>query len=362
MTEQPADLPAGRGKRFVERLYRLRIVGFGLGFLCIASVLLGQQRGIVLWSLAVFHGFIWPHVARRAALACEVPYRGERLNLMADSLFGGFWIVAMQFNVLPGVLILVMLSMDNIAAGGVRLFIRGIGAHAAGIAVGVLVMGVKFAPMSTMTTIIACLPLLIIYPIAFGWAMYQVSQKLAARTREFEHLSRTDGLTKLWNRRHWEGQLAVEFERCRANGYASCLLLIDLDHFKRINDTLGHPAGNAVLIAFADLLRRHFRAGDSIGRYGGEEFGVVLPGATLRETQAIVRELLMRVREQAHEPGASCPCTISAGIAQLTCDMPDYHRWLLEADRSLYQAKAQGRDRIVVAGTAAPVAAADART
>ncbi|MFC0401490.1 diguanylate cyclase [Paraburkholderia rhizosphaerae] len=360
-TDRPADLPAGSGKRFVERLYRLRIVGFGLGFLCVASVLLGQQRGIALWALAVFHGFIWPHVARRAALACVVPYRGERLNLMVDSLFGGFWIVVMQFNVLPSVVILVMLSMDNVAAGGVRLFVRGIGAHAAGIALGVLVMGVTFTPMSTMTTIVACLPLLIIYPIALGWAMYRISQKLAARTREFEHLSRTDGLTRLWNRRHWEGQLAREFDRCRANGYASCLLLIDLDHFKRINDTLGHPAGDAVLIAFADLLRRHFRSGDSIGRYGGEEFGVVLPGATLRETQAVATELLLRVREQAHEPGASCPCTVSAGIAQLTPDMPDYHRWLLEADRSLYQAKAQGRDRIVVAASTTSVPAAGAK-
>jgi diguanylate cyclase len=353
-TDQPADPATGRGKRFVERTYRLRIVGLSLGFLCVASVFLGHQRGIALWSLAVFHGFIWAHVARRAALACVVPYRGELLNLMIDSLFGGFWIVAMQFNVLPSVLILVMLSMDNIAAGGPRLFVRGVAAHVAGVALGALVLGITFTPMSTMATIVACLPLLTIYPVSLGWSMYQLSQKLAARTSDLEHLSRTDGLTKLWNRRHWEGQLSLEFERCRANGYASCLLLIDLDHFKRVNDTLGHPAGDAVLAAFADLLRGHFRAGDSIGRYGGEEFGVVLPGATLRETQAITRALLVRVREQAREPDASCPCTISAGIAQLMPDMPDYHTWLLEADRSLYQAKAQGRDRIIVAGAAAP--------
>jgi diguanylate cyclase len=110
-----------------------------------------------------------------------------------------------------------------------------------------------------------------------------------------------------------------------------------------------------VLVAFADMLRRHFRAGDSIGRYGGEEFGVVLPGATLRETQAIASDLLVQVRQQAQRAGAPCPCTISAGIAQLMPDMPDYHRWLIEADRSLYQAKAQGRDRIVVAGADAAV-------
>ncbi|MBP0592019.1 diguanylate cyclase [Paraburkholderia sp. LEh10] len=343
---------AGQGKRFVERIYRLRIAGLGLGFFCVASVFAQQHRGYMLWSLLVLHGFIWPHIARRAALACEVPYRGERLNLMIDALLGGFWVVAMQFNVLPSVLILAMLSMNNIAAGGLRLFARGVIAHWLGFLSGLVTLGPGFSPMSQMPTILACLPFLIIYPLALGLTSYRLSLKLAQRTRELEHLSRTDGLTRLWNRRHWEGLLAQEFERCRENRYASCLLLIDLDHFKRINDTLGHPAGDAVLQAFADLLRRHFRTGDSIGRYGGEEFGVVLPGATLREAHTIAKVLVQRVREKTREAAAECPCTISVGIAQLTDSVPDYHTWLQEADRSLYQAKATGRDRIVVGGLA----------
>jgi len=341
---------AGQGKRFVERIYRLRIAGLALGFFCVASVFLQQHRGYVLWALLLFHGFVWPHVARRAALACEVPYRGERLNLMADAMFGGFWVVAMQFNVLPSVLILAMLSMDNIAAGGLKLFTRGLIAHLFGALIGLATLGFVFSPMSKMPTLLACLPFLIVYPLALGFSSYRLSLKLAERTRELEHLSRTDGLTRLWNRRHWEGLLSDEFERCRANRYASCLVLIDLDHFKRVNDTMGHPAGDAALQAFADLLRSHFRSGDSIGRYGGEEFGVVLPGATLREAHSVAKALVQQVRERVKERATECPCTISVGIAQLTDDLPDYHTWLQEADRSLYQAKATGRDRIVVGG------------
>src|ERR1700754_4278396 len=98
-SESETDRTAGKGKRFVERIYRLRLVGFGLGFFCVGSVFIGQQRGIALWGFALFNAFIWPHVARRAALACVVPYRGERLNLMLDALSGGFWIVAVAFNV-----------------------------------------------------------------------------------------------------------------------------------------------------------------------------------------------------------------------------------------------------------------------
>jgi diguanylate cyclase len=85
----------------------------------------------------------------------------------------------------------------------------------------------------------------------------------------------------------------------------------------------------------------------------------VLPGATLREAHAVAKVLMQRVREKVKEQAAECPCTISVGIAQLADDLPDYHTWLQEADRSLYQAKATGRDRIVVGGVV-PARATDA--
>ncbi|WP_296660400.1 diguanylate cyclase [Paraburkholderia sp.] len=340
---------AGKGARFVERVYRLRIAGLGLGVFCVASVLAQQERGFVLWALLVFHGFLWPHVARRAALACNVPYRGERVNLMIDAVFGGFWVAAMRFNVLPCVLILTMLSMDNIAAGGLGFFARGILAHLAGLAAGLLILGFAFEPMSLMPTILACLPFLIVYPIALGWSTYRTSRKLAEQAHALDRLSRTDGLTGLLNRRSWEGVLAGEFARSRASRYASSLLLVDLDHFKRVNDTHGHPAGDVVLQTFATTLRAHFRECDQIGRYGGEEFGVVLPGATLAEARARAEQLVATVRGLASRADAGCPCTISVGVAQCDLVMRDHIAWLQKADASLYDAKLGGRDRVVVA-------------
>lgn len=340
---------SGKGKRFVERVYRLRMAGLGLGFFCVGSVFLQQRRGLVLWALLAFHGFVWPHVARRASLASEVPFRGERVNLMIDAAFGGFWVAAMRFNVLPSVLILAMLSMDNIAAGGLVLFNWGVLAHIVGLAVGLLVLGFTFEPMSLMPTILACLPFMVIYPIALGWSTYRISRKLAEQTRTLERLSRTDGLTGILNRRTWEGVLADEFERSRASGYASSLLLADLDHFKNLNDTRGHPAGDAALQAFAGILREHFRDGGHIGRYGGEEFGIVLPGATLTQARAVAERLLVTVRERASLDGAACPCTASVGVAQCDEGMRDHISWLQKADASLYAAKVGGRDRVVVA-------------
>jgi diguanylate cyclase len=343
-----SNVMAGKGKRFVERVYRLRIAGLSLGFFCVASVFSQQHRGFVLWGLLAFHGFLWPHIARRASLACEVPFRGERVNLLIDAAFGGFWVVAMHLNVLPCVLILVMLSMNNIAAGGLQLFARGVIAHLVGFAIGVAMLGFAFEPLSSMSTILACLPFLVVYPLALGFATYRISRKLSDQTRSLQRLSRIDGLTGLLNRRSWESELAAEFERCRERRYASSLLLVDLDHFKRINDTLGHPAGDAVLQAFAAMLQSHFRDTDPIGRYGGEEFGVVLPGATLTEARSVAERLVATVRDQAGREGAACPCTISVGIAQCEQDMRDHIAWLQKADASLYGAKLSGRDRVVV--------------
>ncbi|WP_321856300.1 diguanylate cyclase [Paraburkholderia tropica] len=338
---------AGKGRRFVERSWRLRVGGRVLAFFCMASVFVQQGRGAPFWVLLVIDCLIWPHIARRAAHAWAVPYRGERLNLMVDSAMGGVWVAAMRFDLLPSALMLVMSGMDNMASGGMRLFLRGVLANLAGLAAGLLTFGFAFEPDTRLPTLLACLPFLAIYPLALGLAVYRISRKLAEQSRMLEGLSRTDGLTGLLNRRHWENLLVREFERCRATRYASSLLLIDLDHFKDVNDTRGHQAGDAVLSAFAGQLREHFRASDSIGRYGGEEFGVVLPGATLAEARTVAERFARAVRLQAKDAESVCPCTVSIGVAQCDEAMNDHAAWLKRADSSLYRAKMTGRDRVV---------------
>lgn len=336
----------------------MRVVGLGIGFFCVASVFAQAQTPPWLWLLAVFHGFLWPHVAYRAALSWSVPFHGERFNLMIDAAFGGFWLIAMRFNLLPSVLLLTMLSMDNIAAGGIRLFLRGLAAHALGAAIGVAVLGIAFAPHTQMATIIACLPLLVLYPLTLGWVSFRMSQKLSNHARELERLSQTDGLTGLLNRRHWEDRLAEQFARCRDNNEPCCLLLLDLDHFKHVNDTEGHAAGDAALRSFALFLRANLRPHDVIGRYGGEEFGVILPGLACVEAQVVVDLLICNLRERAgqahahrqangHTHGA-LRCTASAGLAPYWRALDGAGAWLLETDRCLYAAKAKGRDCVVV--------------
>ncbi len=350
LSPQPERIP-GKGKRFVRRIYKMRVVGLGVGFFCVASTLLAQQHTMpAVWALLVLHGFIWPHVACYLGLRHAYPYHFERFSLMVDAGLGGFWVAAMHFNLLPSAVILAMLSMDNIAAGGVRLFLRGVGAHLLGALLGVALLGVQFDLRPQMQTLLACLPFMVLYPLALGSTTYRMSKQIAARSAQLELLSRTDGLTGLVNRPHWEHCLTQCFAQCRETGAAACLALIDLDHFKSVNDTRGHASGDLALQTFAQLLRRELREVDLIGRYGGEEFGVILPGLTLEAALPLIERLVDATRRMAAHPATLCPCTASIGLVCYRPALPSYLAWLAEVDQAMYRAKSAGRDRIVTAG------------
>lgn len=341
---------AGKGKRFVRRIYRLRTIGLGIGFFCVAGVFyrLDPPTPLWLWALVIFHGFVWPHLACVLALSRPIPYRAERTNLMIDAAFGGFWVAAMQFNLLPSVVVLAMMSMDNIGAGGVRLFLQGLLANVVGALIGIAVLGFAWAPASDTFNVITSLPMVILYPVALGKVTYDLAQKLSQRSREMEYLSRHDGLTGLLNRRAWEQRLADIHEHCAHTGQPACLVLMDLDHFKRINDTYGHPFGDTVLLLFARTASQQLRADDIFGRYGGEEFALFLPGVGANEAQTIaerVREAFERSARTVQ--GEAVAATVSIGIACDERSRGELSSLVQRADRALYHAKAAGRNRCV---------------
>ena len=120
---QPAGTPLAQEQAFVRRVYRLRVLGLGLGMFCIAPVLWLQGSGW-WWLLLACNGLGWPHVARHLAQRSAVPRRAEQRNLMIDSALTGMWVAVIQFNLLPSVLLLAMLSAGKISAGGPRFFGR----------------------------------------------------------------------------------------------------------------------------------------------------------------------------------------------------------------------------------------------
>lgn len=160
-----------------------------------------------------------------------------------------------------------------------------------------------------------------------------------------------DPLTQLYNR----GALDLQLERTASvsffSGTSACILMVDVDHFKHINDTYGHPAGDAVLQQLANRLVSTFpRKTDFIARYGGEEFCVLLQGAGYELSQRLGERLLTAVRgEKFYYQDLGIPVTVSIGVAELVPGEP-MSSWLERADRALYRAKDSGRDRVCRSG------------
>jgi diguanylate cyclase (GGDEF)-like protein len=169
-----------------------------------------------------------------------------------------------------------------------------------------------------------------------------------ARLRE---LVVRDPLTGVFNRRQWDSHLARELERCRRHQRPLAVLMLDLDHFKAINDRHGHAVGDQVLTAVAERLRRGIRGPDTVARYGGEEFSVLLPEACADEACIVAERLLATIRT-LEVPGApGLAVRASAGVAAPPAGTPcpeDAEALMAAADRALYEAKRTGRDRYCV--------------
>jgi diguanylate cyclase (GGDEF)-like protein len=168
-------------------------------------------------------------------------------------------------------------------------------------------------------------------------------------TTELARLATLDPLTELSNRRNIEHIAAWEVQRAQRASLPFSVLLVDLDNFKAINDTYGHAAGDAVLQAFAGEARRQLRGQDIIGRYGGEEFLVVLPN-TLRAAALGTAERLRHALEEVRVPhkGRLLSFTVSIGAAEYTASDLGWEKLIARADAALYAAKSQGRNQVCV--------------
>lgn len=168
-----------------------------------------------------------------------------------------------------------------------------------------------------------------------------------------QHLSVRDGLTGLFNRRYLEATLTRELKQAERQDRPLGIMMIDIDHFKRYNDRLGHDAGDAVLRAIGSLLQQHIRSSDIACRYGGEEFTVVLQDASLEITQARA-ETIRAAAEQmmvTHGERSLAGVTLSLGVASFPAQAKTPELLLQAADTALYRAKDAGRNRVCAAET-----------
>jgi diguanylate cyclase len=368
MPSTNASPPAGaprRGSGLARRTYLPRTVGLGIGALCAGAGMYQADAPAWIWGVMLSYCFAWPHLALWISLHSASPFHAERRNLLVDSVAGGVWPVAMAFNLLPSVLLLAALAMNNFATGGGRLFAKGLVAHAAGAGAALLLLGVKFQPESNFMTQLLCVPFLLSYPLVLRVVMYRLSIELSrrkdelvlekrradeanlAKARVLADLASRDELTGLFNRRHMSELLTQQRLTCQRVGEGFAVALVDLDHFKRINDTHGHAVGDRVLRAFADEAVAAMRGTDTVGRWGGEEFLILFPRSTADEAAQGAARLCERVAAAVVTTPGGEPLSFTVSIG-LTEHLPpeSVEATVERADRAMYQAKSQGRNRV----------------
>ncbi|MDQ5898372.1 MAG: hypothetical protein RLZZ592_2122 [Pseudomonadota bacterium] len=202
-------------------------------------------------------------------------------------------------------------------------------------------------PLSTRSLLIALLLPVPIAGLGVGLTL-RLIVALDRALRRAETMALTDGLTGVRNRRWFMQQAGQEFVRARQQGRALAMVLIDVDHFKRINDEFGHQIGDQLLIAMARTCGETLRRTDLFARFGGEEFIVLLPETGPGDAMRLAERMRLAVQaERLHEAlPASRRITISLGVAAMNAATPTLDHLIQVADQALYEAKRSGRDRV----------------
>ncbi len=343
--------PTPGQRQLPRRVYPFRVFGMAAAALPILLVLHEQAAPAPTLVLLGCTALLWPQLAFVLARRSLDPYRAERRNLLLDSALAGLWSALMHFNLLPSVLLLSVANADKINTGVRGLWWRALLAMLVGVLIGTLATGGKVQWASSMPVLLASLPLLVVHTLAVSLGNYRLVRRVQVQNRQLEELSRRDVLTGLPNRRHWQVAATALLAAQAEHGEPASLLLLDLDHFKTINDANGHAVGDDVLCVLGELLLAESeRLRGETCRLGGDEFALALPLAGAA-AEAVAVRLLETMAARHWRQAAGLRTTLSAGIAE-ACSGCDLRDWLEAADAALYTAKRAGRARAHRGGAA----------
>ncbi|BEP93558.1 diguanylate cyclase [Acidovorax sp. A79] len=333
-------------RQMPRRIYPLRVLGMGLGGMVVGVVLWERQASFPAWAALVLAALVWPHGAYLLARRSADPYRAEIRNLLADSAMTAALVPLMHFNLLPSALLVTLTMVDKITTGIGGLWARSIPVMLAAGVASAVATGMHWAPETSMRVIVACLPVMMLHTLSVSVVSYRLIRKTARQNQQLDELRRVDSLTGLYRRGHWEEQAEAALRHHHATGEPACMLMMDIDHFKHINDAHGHTVGDEALRALAHVVRGNVRAGDCAGRYGGDEFAIILPGLQARDAMAIAQ----RIREQTEGTRLrnlpQLRFTSSIGVAPAQRGHASVREWTDAADAALYAAKNAGRNRV----------------
>lgn len=350
--------------------YQIRVAAWLMVFAVVAAHFTQRGYGAPAWSLMALQFLVYPHLAYWRARTSAQPLEAEITNMLLDNLMFGSWIAALGFPLWIAHILSVSGIINMAAFRGKHGALQALLAQATGALLGAAIAGLHFLPQTDLLTSALAMVTLSLYLLMFAYATHARTLKLH-ETRDQLHASEQalqqqlsavhalqsqlseqanrDPLTGLYNRRYLTATMERELQRCQREGRPLSLLLIDLDHFKGINDTYGHNAGDETLKALARLLDEEARASDVVCRYGGEEFLLLLPGMPQDTALQRAEECRTRLEDMAlHFGEFQIRTTLSIGVATYPGHGQSAHELIHAADCALYRAKADGRNRVAV--------------
>ena len=359
--------------------YRVRVAAFLLAGVPIGLHMWPWKHGLLLWALFVLQFLVYPHAVQWLTRRTPGPVATERNNLIIDSAIFGAWAAGLGFPLWISVaLFLATLLSHTITrglAGVVICFIAVSSGALASTTVIAFHVSTDTAGLVTLASIVGLAIYMSLMGIEFFTYIRQLHEVKSAVDRQKSTLEEAnaalhsqidkihdlqeklreqanrDSLTGLFNRRYLEGTLERELARGRREAAPLTMLLLDIDHFKLVNDTYGHQAGDEVLRAFGALLAEHARTEDIVCRYGGEEFLMVMPKMSLVIARERAAALLKLVQNQTVSFGElRIRITTSIGIAAIPEHSDTAEGLIRCADEALYLAKRNGRNRVVAFG------------
>lgn len=373
-------VPAAPTHWVVRMNHRNRSLSW-LIFVVVLSVhFLERGYGHWAWWLMALQFLVYPHGVYLRARHAKDPLAAEIQNMLLDNFCFGMWAAALGFPLWIACTLIVCGCINVTAFRALKGGLQALAAVTVGAALVVAVAGWRFLPDTSLAVSVMSMLCLSVYLVLFArdahtrtvalsttrarlrqseaalQAQLQAVQSLQAQLTEQAY---RDPLTGLYNRRYLDTALLCELEACAGEGATLALLLIDLDHFKKINDLHGHTAGDEVLCQIAAVLLQSMRSSDICCRYGGEEFLLLMPGMGLQTAVERAQALRQQVAERGWLAyGQPVAVTLSVGVACARDARMQPAALIDLADRALYQAKSEGRNRVCVAGDA-PVPQAD---
>jgi diguanylate cyclase (GGDEF)-like protein len=356
----------------VRMNHRNRTWCFLLVFAALVTHMADKGYGPLAWSLLALQFLVYPQLVYWRARRAHDPKRAELNNLAVDGLCFGAWMAALGFPLWITFILFMSVTVNLTAFNSRKGFAQALTALSCGVLLGVAITGWRLTPTTEWPVTLLSIVCVSIFMLLIAEGAYSRSIKLheareqlrlseqalkqqlheihALQAQLNEQVNR-DPLTGLYNRRFFGTTLERELARCERENQPLSLVLIDIDHFKKVNDSYGHPAGDEVLKCLAAMLNDQARASDVACRYGGEEFLMLLPN--MPRESALKRAEQWRSNFEAMTIAfkeARMQTTLSVGIAVYPEHGKTPEELIRCADIALYLAKTAGRNRVVVFG------------